>query len=118
MANPIVATRDYVKHSVAELKKVSWPSKETTLRWSVLVITASAILAGFFATLDFGFQQGVNVLFSRTPVPVESAPTAPVVPDLEATGVETSDGSQSVEVQSEPVPADATINLPPINITN
>lgn len=124
MANPVVAVRDYFRHSVAELKKVTWPSKEMTMRWSLLVVVASAALAGFFAALDFGFQTGVNALFTNAPLPAAEAPATAPTPEVVPELIETGDGqTQSIQVESEPVsetPAssDGSISLPPINITN
>jgi preprotein translocase SecE subunit len=120
MANPITATRDYLQHSIVELKKVSWPTKEMTLRYSVLVVAVSVAMALFFAALDFGLQKGVTAALSGksidTSAPIEAAP---VTPTLDTTGV---DGN-GTNIQVTPAPAEtsapnenAPITLPPIEI--
>lgn len=119
MANPITATRDYLMHSIAELKKVSWPSKEMTLRYSILVVAVSVATAVFFAALDFGLRTGVTAALANKPVMGE--PLAPVVPDVEPTGIETSGGDVNVtpvptETPASGVDAGGTITLPPIEI--
>ncbi|MBU0540245.1 preprotein translocase subunit SecE [Patescibacteria group bacterium] len=58
--NSIQALLNYLRSSKAELKKVTWPSKQNTLRYSALVIAVSLILAGFFTLLDFGFSRVVD----------------------------------------------------------
>lgn len=70
---------DYLRSAQAELKKVSWPSKKDTIRYSVLVIAISVIVAVFFAVLDTGLAAGVTKILSNRNAP--AIPTAPVVPD-------------------------------------
>lgn len=99
MANPITAVRDYIKHSIAELKKVTWPNRELTLRFSALVIVVSVAFAGFFAALDYGLQQAVDAVFiprAAAPQPVDldvqpallDAEGNPVNADLEDLGTQ------------------------------
>lgn len=51
---------NYIKESYAEMKKVTWPSKKETSRYTVLVIGISIATAAFLGLLDkvfgFGFQ--------------------------------------------------------------
>ncbi len=123
MANPITATRDYFQHSFAELKKVAWPSREMTIRYSSLVVAVSIILAAFFAALDFGLQAGVNAALatkSATTSPSASAPIPDVTPTVQTTG----DNTGAVQVETEPAnsptdvapkPSTGGITLPPID---
>ncbi|MBM3204839.1 preprotein translocase subunit SecE [Candidatus Uhrbacteria bacterium] len=71
---------DYFRSAQAELKKVSWPSRKDTVRYSALVIAISLIVAVSFAALDQGFQIAVQGLLSRAPL---AAPTAPITPTTE-----------------------------------
>ncbi|MBI4139183.1 preprotein translocase subunit SecE [Candidatus Uhrbacteria bacterium] len=74
----------YLRSSVAELKKVSWPSRQDTLRYGLLVVVVSSVLAVFFVVLDFGLSKLVDAgLSSRqaTPTAVEQ----PVQPDVSVT---------------------------------
>jgi len=73
---------DYLRSSKHELTKVSWPSKQTTTRYSLLVIVISLSVAAFFGVLDIGLTELVNkTLVERA---VRTAPTQlpeePVVP--------------------------------------
>lgn len=107
--NPIAKTFDYFRSARAELEKVTWPTRQEVIRYTALVIGASAILAGFFAALDFGLSTGVNELIKlRGPAAVQNvAPdVAPVVPDLQpASGdIEAVDASGNpVDVQVTPI---------------
>lgn len=44
---------NYIKNSVIELKKVSWPSKKQTVRHTLLVIAISLVVAAFLGIIDF-----------------------------------------------------------------
>jgi preprotein translocase subunit SecE len=56
---------DYVKESIIELKKVTWPSKKDTYRYSVLVIVISLLIAAFLGGLDYIFNFGLEILITR-----------------------------------------------------
>ncbi|MFA4873517.1 MAG: preprotein translocase subunit SecE [Patescibacteria group bacterium] len=51
----------YLKDSRAELRRVSWPSKETTKSHTLLVIGISLGVAVFLGALDYAF----NLLLER-----------------------------------------------------
>lgn len=61
MPNPIL---EYFRTSKEELEKVSWPSKEDTLRYSGLVIAGSVLAALFFGALDFGLGRVVQAVIN------------------------------------------------------
>jgi preprotein translocase SecE subunit len=94
MANPINAITSYVRSSIAELKKVTWPNKETTMRYSMLVIVVSIAVAAFFGALDFGFSRLVTFTLSlgktaQTPAAEQEVPVVPDVNEIEAVTDET-----------------------------
>jgi len=53
MANKVIT---YVKESKDELKKVVWPSRKETIKYTVLVIGISFGVAFFLGALDFGLN--------------------------------------------------------------
>jgi preprotein translocase subunit SecE len=53
---------NYFKESVAELKKVTWPSKKETYRYTLLILGISLLIAIFLGTLDFIFNLGFTSL--------------------------------------------------------
>lgn len=61
----INAAKDYFIGSYAEMKKVTWPTKEQTINYSLLVIGLSLAMAAFFAALDYVFNLGVTEIISR-----------------------------------------------------
>jgi preprotein translocase subunit SecE len=59
------AIKNYFTGSVAEMKKVTWPTKQQTINYSLLVIGLSVGLSIFFAFLDFIFNGGIEFLISK-----------------------------------------------------
>jgi len=58
MINPI----QFVKETYAELKKVVWPDRKTSLSHAMLVVVLTVVAALFLAAIDFGFAKGVEWL--------------------------------------------------------
>ena len=54
------ALKNYLVTSYAEIQKVTWPTKQQTINYSLLVIILSLGMAVFFAALDFGFNSAVS----------------------------------------------------------
>lgn len=50
----------FFKEARGELKKVTWPTREDTIRHTVTVVVISAALAIFLGLLDFVFQFMLN----------------------------------------------------------
>ncbi len=85
--NAIQKTVDYFRSAKGEMHKVSWPTRQDTIRYSGLVIGLSVTIAVFFATLDLGLTKLVDATLSlRQPAPIESQPSdidlTPVSPDV------------------------------------
>ena len=59
MENKIVG---YVRESKDELKKVIWPSRKETIKYTVLVIGVSLATAAFLGAIDFGLNIVVEEL--------------------------------------------------------
>ena len=51
---------NYVKSSIEEMKKVSWPTKKQTREYTLLVIFISLGVAAFLGGLDFIFNALLN----------------------------------------------------------
>ncbi|MBT5015878.1 preprotein translocase subunit SecE [Candidatus Peregrinibacteria bacterium] len=60
-SNAMVA---YFKNSFNELRKVTWPTKEQTLRLTIIVSIFSLIVAFFFGVLDYVFNVGFTELLN------------------------------------------------------
>ncbi len=59
------ATKNYFIGSYAEMKKVTWPTKQQTINYSLIVIGLSAAIAIFFSALDYVFNLGIQTLINR-----------------------------------------------------
>jgi len=59
------ALKNYLVGSYVEMRKVTWPTKEQTINYSLVVIGLSIFLVVFFAILDNVFNFGVSKLITR-----------------------------------------------------
>ncbi len=50
----------FVKEAKIELSKVTWLTKQQTLRYTLLVIVISLVVAAFLGTLDYFFGNMVE----------------------------------------------------------
>ncbi len=122
MKNPISPLIEYFRSAKAELEKVSWPTRQETLRYSLLVVAVSAGMAAFFFVLDFGLSKGIDLALNRQNGIVAPAPVTPSGPnpELEGTlpGVQGFDeNGNPVDIKVTPVPLDGTENQGGITIT-
>ena len=50
----------FLKEVQLEVKKVNWPTRKETLRYTLIVVGVSAVIAAFLGGLDFIFSQLLN----------------------------------------------------------
>ncbi|QQG45703.1 MAG: preprotein translocase subunit SecE [Candidatus Sungiibacteriota bacterium] len=50
----------FIKESRLELQKVTWPTREETIRYTMTVVVISAVVAIFLGGLDYIFQFILN----------------------------------------------------------
>jgi len=50
----------YIKDSITELKKVTWPTKKETTNYTLLVIGISLALAAFIGIIDYILSLGIQ----------------------------------------------------------
>jgi preprotein translocase subunit SecE len=55
----------YVRATFAELRQVSWPTRQEAITYTILVIAISAIVALYVGAFDYLFSQGVNQLINN-----------------------------------------------------
>ncbi|MCX6795640.1 MAG: preprotein translocase subunit SecE [Candidatus Falkowbacteria bacterium] len=55
----------YIKASIEEMKKVSWPTKKETTNYTILVIVFSLAVAVFLGLLDYIFSLGLAKLITK-----------------------------------------------------
>jgi preprotein translocase SecE subunit len=104
MPNPLI---DYLRTSKEELEKVSWPSKQDTLRYSTLIVVGSVAAALFFGALDFGLSRLVQVAISARNPQVQTDPTTPPIPQINPEDI------QAVDENGNPV--DLNVQTVPVN---
>lgn len=62
---PAVAPTKFFSEVVSELKKVSWPSRDETMKLTAVVIAISVIVGAFIGGLDALFLSITSALFKR-----------------------------------------------------
>lgn len=61
----LTSLKNYVLESYGEMKKVTWPTKNQTINYSLVVIGLSVGMALFFALLDYIFNGAITALITR-----------------------------------------------------
>lgn len=64
MANTIAQIREFLQESRQEFKRVNWPTREETIRYTLFVVGFSLGLALFLGVLDYGFVQILEKIIS------------------------------------------------------
>lgn len=59
--NPV----SYIRETIVELKKVTWPSRQATLKLTGIVIGISAIVAIYVGGLDYLFTNLLTLVVNR-----------------------------------------------------
>jgi preprotein translocase subunit SecE len=55
---------NYIKSSIEEMKKVTWPTKKETYNYTVLVIGISLGVAAFLGALDYVFSTLLQIVIN------------------------------------------------------
>jgi preprotein translocase subunit SecE len=61
----LTVTREFVRDTTAEMKKVTWPNRNEVVNTTVVVLVATVIFAVYLWGCDVIFYQAINALFSR-----------------------------------------------------
>lgn len=56
---------NYLKASIEEMKKVTWPTKKETYNHTILVIAVSLGVAAFLGALDYIFNLGLGLIIKK-----------------------------------------------------
>ncbi len=56
---------NYFKGAIAEMRKVTWPSKKETYNYTLLVIGVSVGMALFLGGLDLAFNKALEIALNR-----------------------------------------------------
>ncbi|MDD5760724.1 MAG: preprotein translocase subunit SecE [Candidatus Pacebacteria bacterium] len=54
--------KTYLKQSIQELKKVNWPTRKETIRYTLGVISLSLIVAVILGFVDFGLIRAMGAI--------------------------------------------------------
>ncbi len=62
---PNVAPVQFINEVIAELKRVTWPTRDETIKLTAVVIVLSVVVGAFIGGLDAVFLQGQKLLLGR-----------------------------------------------------
>lgn len=62
---PNIAPVQFVKEVITELKKVTWPTRDETVKLTAVVIAISVIVGIFIGSLDYAFVSITSLLFKK-----------------------------------------------------
>lgn len=66
LAMPKIASPvQFVREVVAELKKVTWPTRAETMKLTLVVIVLSFVVGAFIGILDITFLKITTLLFKK-----------------------------------------------------
>jgi len=55
----------YIKDSIIEMKKVTWPSRKEALNYTVLIVIITIAVAIFLGGLDFIFSKILEIVVNN-----------------------------------------------------
>ena len=64
--NPITWFVNYLRESKEEMRKVTWPSKQETTKYTIVVIVLCLLIAGFFGGFDWLLNLGLELMIRAT----------------------------------------------------
>ncbi len=64
MSKALTAIKAYFVGSMSEMKKVVWPTKKQTIRYSIAVVLMSIFIAIFFGILNYFFSNLLEALIT------------------------------------------------------
>lgn len=62
--NIVDRTKEYLKDTRGELRKVSWPTRQQATNLTLIVLAVTAVMAAFLGALDFVFAQLIRLILS------------------------------------------------------
>lgn len=63
--NPLSHIKTYAVSSYAELKKVTWPTREEATRYTIVVVALSLGVGAFFGVVDYFLTWGLEKILLR-----------------------------------------------------
>jgi len=55
----------YLKETVAELRKMTWPTKDELIGSTIVTVVVSLVVAIFIGIVDWLLMQGIHAIFGR-----------------------------------------------------
>ena len=62
MDKKVIARQNFISSLIEELKKVTWPTKNNTIRLTVIVISISLIIGIYIGIIDILLTKGLELI--------------------------------------------------------
>lgn len=59
-----MSPKQYIKNTIAELKRVNWPTRKELLSYTAAVIVFVVIVCAITSLIDLGLSQGLNAIIA------------------------------------------------------
>ncbi len=60
IVNKIKSFPNFLREVILEMKKVNWPTKKETIKYTLIVVLVSFVIAAFLGGLDYLFSTIIN----------------------------------------------------------
>lgn len=64
LIQPVTSVVEYLRDSVSELQKVTWPTREQTIQYTTIVVVSVLVVIGITSALDYGLTKLVEQLIT------------------------------------------------------
>lgn len=83
---------NYIKDSIEEVKKVTWPTSNQAIKISIITVIFTLISTLVITGLDFSFRKGYDQLLELSPkVQADRANLAPQAPAIDTSMIQATD---------------------------
>jgi preprotein translocase subunit SecE len=55
--------KKYFKETIAEMRKMTWPTKDELIGSTIVVVVVSVVLSAFIFVVDQGLTAAINAIF-------------------------------------------------------
>jgi len=84
----------FLKEVQVEFKNITWPTKETLIQLSIVVISISIVISLILGGFDYLFTKSFGLLTKTTP-PAESTITLPPLESTDSADIKIEDNAQN-----------------------
>lgn len=101
---------NFLKEVKTEAKRVNWPTREKTIKDTIIVIIFAVTVAAFLSTFDYVFQYILSLVIPPPAIPVEALPSDAMAPIHEGLPIEIEPAPGNIIEGTNEVVPEAALN--------